>query len=118
MFGPESRNAPNIAIITLVCGWVFTALAILAVILFCWSRRLLGMSLSKNDCVVFGPLVMAIVLVGHTSWAVIEEGMGRRQVTLSKSQRASLVKVSFRCASTVVPMAVSLTKGSTVNNGK
>lgn len=33
MFGPESRNAPNIAIITLVCGWVFTALAILAVIL-------------------------------------------------------------------------------------
>ena len=96
MFGSESRNAPNIAIITLVCGWVFTALAILAVFLLCWSMRLRHRSPETGDYCLFGALILAIVLVGHTSWAIIDEGMGYHQTTLSKSQRASLVKVGFR----------------------
>lgn len=92
MFGPESRNSPNIAVITLVCGWVFTALAILAVILCGWSRRF---SLGNGEYCLVGALILAIVLVGHTSWAIIDEGMGYHKTTLSKSQRASLVKVGF-----------------------
>ena len=95
MFGTESRNAPNIAIITLVCGWVFTALAILAVVLLCWSARLGKRLLGYGDYCLFGALILAIVLVGHTSWAIIDEGMGYHQPTLSKSQRASLVNVGL-----------------------
>lgn len=95
MYGPESRNAPNIAIITLVCGWVFTGLAILAVFLFGWSMRLRKRSLGSGDYCLFGALILAIVLVGHTSWAIIDEGMGYHQTNLSESQRASLVKVGF-----------------------
>ena len=96
MYGSESRNAPNIAISTLVCGWVFTALAILAVFLLWWSRRLRRRSLGYSEYCLFGALILAIVLVGHTSWAIVDEGMGYHHTTLSKSQRASLVKVSFR----------------------
>ena len=96
MFGSESRNAPNIAIITLVCGWVFTALAILAVFLLCLSRRLTKIPLRYGEYCLFGALILAVVLVGHTSWAIVDEGMGYHQTTLSKNQRAALVKVSFR----------------------
>lgn len=96
MFGPESRNAPNIAIITLVCGWVFTALAIFAVFLSWWSRRLREIPLRYGEYCLFGALILATVLVGHTSWAIVDEGMGYHQTTLSKNQRAALAKVSLQ----------------------
>ena len=53
MFAPDSPNAPNIAIITIVCGWVFSVLAILSVVLLLWSRRALGRQLDANDYLTF-----------------------------------------------------------------
>ena len=94
MFQPDSHNAPNIALITLVCGWLFTALAILAVILLWWARRLRQFSFWRDYHLLLGALSVSIALVVHTSWAIVEEGLGRRQRDLSTRQRASLIKVS------------------------
>lgn len=95
MFQPDSRNAPNIALITIVCGWLFTALAILAVILLWWAHRLRRLSCWKEDCFLLGALLVSIALVVHTSWAIVEEGLGRQQRDLSTRQHTSLIKVSL-----------------------
>ena len=93
MFQPDSHNAPNVALITLVCGWLFTALAILTVILLWWARRLRKLSFWKENYLLIGALLVSIALVIHTSWAIVEEGLGRQQKDLTTRHRASLIKV-------------------------
>lgn len=95
MFAPDSQHAPNIAVITLVCGWLFTAIALLSLLLLVLSRRLSGSPLRVDDYLLFTAFAIAIALAAHTSWAIVDEGLGRQQRVVSIAQRATLVKVRF-----------------------
>ena len=95
MFQPDSTHAPNIAILTIICGWVFTAIAILAVIIVFWSRRIRGQALRSDDYILFLTLAITIGLVAHTTWAVIDEGLGKQPRDVSKDQRGKIVRVCF-----------------------
>lgn len=92
MFAPNSKNAPNIAIITLVSGWICTAFALLCVFLLVWSRRI-GRGLKSHDYLLFVASAITVALTAHTSWAIIDEGLGRRQNDATATQRAALIKV-------------------------
>ena len=94
MLAPDSKNAPNIAVITLVCGWVFSGTAILAVFLHLWSRRIIR-SFKWDDILVFLAAVIAIALVAHTSWIIIREGFGKSETITLSSHRATLIKVGL-----------------------
>lgn len=66
MFGPDAPNTSNIALITLVCGWVLTGFALFGLLLLVWSRRLLGISLRLDDYLLLAAFVIAVALVAHT----------------------------------------------------
>lgn len=84
---------PNLAVTTIVCGWIFTAVATLAMLLLLWARRLLGMGLLLDDymtCLVF---VLAIGLVSHTTWAVVDEGLGKQLEDVPINSRQEIIRV-------------------------
>lgn len=96
MFAPDAHDAPNIALITLVAGWVFTAVAFLSVILLIWCQRHRDGSLSLDHYLLFSAFTITVSLVVHTSWAVVDEGLGIPRRQISETQRASLIKVGYR----------------------
>ena len=95
MFQPDSTHAPNIAIFTITCGWSFIAVAIFAVALLLWSRRITGLALRSEDYILFITLAATMGLVAHTTWAVIDEGYGKQLRDVSKEQRGKIVRVYF-----------------------
>lgn len=95
MFSPDSTRAPNVAIITIVCGWVFTAVATVSILLLVWSRRLVGDGFEKGDYVTFAAFGTTLALVAHTTWAVVDEGLGEQLGEVSKNQRGKIVGVGL-----------------------
>lgn len=92
MFAPDSPNAPNIAVLTLVCGWIFTGVALLAFSLLLWSRSR-SCGFQADDYLTFVALTVAIALVAHTCYAVVDEGLRIRAGEMSMVKRNALVKV-------------------------
>ena len=93
MFSPDSTQAPNIANITIVCGWVFTGLAALAVFLQFWSRRISGLGVVVDDYLILVAFAIAVAIVAQISWAIHDEKLGKRLDGVSKKQRNGLVRV-------------------------
>lgn len=94
MISPDSQTGPNIARTTIICGWTFTGLALLAVSLVLWSRRLKKMRLRVDDYLVIFALVISIALVCQTTWAIRDEGMDHHEAEIPKTKFGSVIKVS------------------------
>lgn len=93
MFGPEEQNAPNIAIITLVLGWVFALVTMLSLAGLVCARHMKKISLRIDDYLLFVAFVIAIALAAHTTWTVVDEGLATQQEVAGGQRRATLVKV-------------------------
>ena len=92
MISPDSPGGPNIAVITLICGWTFLAIALVLVAFVLWFR-IRSRSLRFDDCLTSLALVMSIALIAQTTWAIVDEGQDGHEVDLSNRNFALLVRV-------------------------
>ena len=90
MISPDSQGGPNIALITLICGWTFLAVALILVTLVLWYRR---RELRSDDCLTFLALATSIALIAQTTWAIVDEGQDDHEVEVSKTEFALIVRV-------------------------
>jgi len=93
MFSPGSPGAPNIALVTLVCGWVFASVAMLAIGLLVWSRKIQRRNLGRKDFIIFVAFAITIVLVVQTTWAIVDDGDDKNVGELSYKERALIVRI-------------------------
>ncbi|KAL8953265.1 MAG: hypothetical protein Q9222_000870 [Ikaeria aurantiellina] len=92
MLSPQTSNAPNIALITIVCGWVLTILAYIAILFLIRSSRSTTLHLGSSDYFTFLAFAIAVALVVHTTWIIHNEGFGTQDGNISASRRAALIK--------------------------
>ena len=92
MLSQTSRNSSNIAVATLACGWIFTAVAVLVVGLLVSSRKIAGRRLDISDYLVLIAMVIALALVAETTWAIFREGFGQQVADVPKKEQALTVK--------------------------
>ena len=93
MISPDSRGGPNLALITIVCGWTSVGVALLGFSLLIWSRRIKKVGLGLDDHLMTLALVTTIALVAQTTWAVVCEGQGDYEAEVSGTKFALLVRV-------------------------
>ena len=89
---PAHGDEFGIAII--VCGWLFQAIAAVAVALRVWARRLKKQKLVLNDYLAFAALVATILLNIGSTWAVVDAGQGQHASDLSGEQVTEYAKVN------------------------
>ena len=107
MISADSQGGPNIALITIVCGWTFAGLALLAVSLLIWSRRIKRTQFSLDDYLTILGLAITIALVAQTTWAIVCEGQDNHESEVSSSEFELVVKVgasSLRLHSSIIDM--------------
>ncbi|KAI1110700.1 hypothetical protein F5Y14DRAFT_428075 [Nemania sp. NC0429] len=92
MHGPFDTT--SIGQLTIILGWVLTALALLSVILYMWSKTVRDMSVieSFDDILLYLSFILALALMCLTTWAVLVEGQGRHQSAESRSQIERIAK--------------------------
>ena len=93
MISPESQGGPNIALITIVCGWTFVGFALLGVSLLIWSRRIKKIRLGPDGYLTTLALVTTIALIAQTTWAIVCEGQGDHEAEVSRTKFALVVRV-------------------------
>ncbi|CAG8979688.1 hypothetical protein HYALB_00003919 [Hymenoscyphus albidus] len=76
MLSPDSPGGPNLAIISIVCGWVFISLAIFAVALQVWGSVRRGSSIGGDILLVLATII-SVGLVSHITWAIVRENFGK-----------------------------------------
>ena len=94
MISPESEGGPNIAVITIICGWTFLLIALVSVGLTLWARQFKG-SYGLDDCVTILALATTIALVAQTTWAIVDEGQDKHEAKVSKTKFALIVRVGL-----------------------
>ena len=92
MFSSEAQGGPNIALITIVCSWIFLFIASLSVILLFWFRRIRKI-LGLGDYLTILALVTTTALAAQTTWAIVDEGQDQHQAKLSSKKVAVVVRV-------------------------
>ena len=92
MISPDSQGGPNIALITIVCGWTFLGVALLAVSLLIWARRI-RRHFGLDDYLTIIALATAIALVAQTTWAIVCEGQDNHEAEVSSSKFELVVRV-------------------------
>ena len=95
MFSSESQGGPNIALITIICSWLFLFIALLGVILMFWSRRIQKVGLELGDYLIILALATTIALVAQTTWAIVVEGQDQHQAELSNNKVTVVVRVGL-----------------------
>ena len=93
MISPGSQGGPNIALITIVCGWTFLGVALLAVSLIIWARRFKNQHLGLDDYLTIIALATTIGLVAQTTWAIVCEGQDNHEAEVSSSKFELVVRV-------------------------
>ena len=93
MISPDSQGGPNIALITIVCGWTFAGFALLAVSLLLWSKRIRKLPLGLEDCLTTLALATTVALVVQTTWAIVCEGQDKHEAEVSGSKFELVVRV-------------------------
>lgn len=93
MISPVSEGGPNIALITIICGWTFMGIALLAVSLFVWSRRKANIGFGLDGYLTILALVTSIALIAQTTWAIVDEGQDSHEAKISKTKFALVVRV-------------------------
>ena len=85
MISPESQGGPNIALITIVCGWTFSGVALLSVSLLILARQRMNRRFGLDDYLTILALVTAIALVAQTTWAIVCERQNNHEAEVSSS---------------------------------
>ena len=93
MISPDSQGGPNIGLITIVCGWTFVGVALLAVSLLIWARRIKNLRFCLDDYFTILALVTTIALVAQTTWAIVCEGQDYHEAEVSSSKFELVVRV-------------------------
>lgn len=86
------KPATNLAYHTLAWSWTVTGLAALAVGFQITSRRITH-NFGVDDGLVVIAWVVGLILVAQTTWAILDEGQGEHQQTLSAGQVSRAAKV-------------------------
>ncbi|KAI0164166.1 hypothetical protein GGR57DRAFT_452614 [Xylariaceae sp. FL1272] len=81
-----SLDRTTIASTTLILGWVLTILAALSVLGLVLSCRARKSSQHYDDIFLYLSLVLSVVLMSLTSWAIVTQGQGQHEITESHSQ--------------------------------
>ena len=92
MISPKSQGGPDIAHITIVCSWIFLAVALLGVSLLIWSRRI---RLGLDDYLTLLALATTVALIAQTTWAIVDEGQDNHEAEVLKAKFALVVRVSL-----------------------
>ena len=95
MFSSEAQGGPNIALITIICSWIFLFIALLGVILLLWNRRIRKVGLGLGDYLTILALATTIALAAQTTWAIVDEGQDQHQAELSSKKLAVIVRVGL-----------------------
>ena len=93
MFSPDSPKAPNLGRITMIFSWTFTGVAMLAVVLLLWSRRITKSTLGLDIYLTLIAFILSIALVVHVTWAILHEGLDKQVEQVPAKQRAMTVRV-------------------------
>ena len=93
MISPDSQGGPDIAFITIVCGWTFVGVALLAVSLLIWARLIGKRHLGLDDFLTVFALATTIALVAQTTWAIVCEGQDNHEAEVSSSKFELVVRV-------------------------
>lgn len=110
MISPDSQGGPNIALITIVCGWTFLGVALLSVSLFIWATRIQKNHLGLDGYLTILGLAITIALVAQTTWAIVYEGQDDHEGEVSSSKFALVVRVrasSLRLYSLIINISSS-----------
>jgi hypothetical protein len=91
---------------TLICSWLFTALAMVSIAIQALHIRE-RKGADASDFFIFAAFFVSIFLVVQTTWAVLDEGQGVHQSNLETQQFAVVAKVSSH-SSPVILISVTL----------
>jgi hypothetical protein len=83
----------SLAFTTLVLSWLFVGLACLSVAAILTSTIINSHSIRTSEIFLVASLVVGIVLVAQTTWAIVDEGGGKHQRELSNRRISELAKV-------------------------
>lgn len=90
----EAFETTVVGWLTIILGWVLTALALLSVVIYIWSKGVNGTPHRLDDILLYLSFIISLVLMSLTTWAVVVEGQGRHQSAESRSQFDLVAKVS------------------------
>ena len=94
MISSVSEGGPNIALITIACGWTFLAIALISVSLVLWSRLRSGV-LGLDDCLPILALATTTALVVHITWGIVVEGQDHHEARVPKTKFDYIVRVGL-----------------------
>jgi hypothetical protein len=81
----------NIARTTLICSWLFAALATMSIIIQVLSIHARKARIGIDDYLLFTAYLVSVLLVGQTTWAVVDEGQGMHESDLSHHNQFGIV---------------------------
>lgn len=98
MFSPSHHGAPNIALITVICGWTFTAVAALTVGLHFWSARFVPRTGDLKHIGIcytttYAAFGTTVALVAQITWAIVDEDQGKHIEQVPRTHTAVIIRV-------------------------
>ena len=84
------HDGPDLGRTTIICSWIFTALAGLGV---CAQLVKARSFMKVDDVLILGAFVTALVLVAQTTWAILDEGQGEHVINESRTHLALIARV-------------------------
>ncbi|KAI8952092.1 hypothetical protein F4801DRAFT_541877 [Xylaria longipes] len=82
----DSFETTGVGWLTIILGWVLTALALISVILYIWSKFVDGTPHRLDEILLYLSFLLSLALMSLTTWAVVVEGQGRHLSAESQSQ--------------------------------
>lgn len=76
---------------TLICSWLFAALATISIIIQVLSIHQRRAHVGIDDCLLFTAYLLSVLLVAQTTWAVVDEGQGMHEADLSHHSQFGVV---------------------------
>ena len=94
MFSSEAQGGPNIALITIICGWIFSILALLSGSLMLWVR-VKQRNLGIDDCLTALALATNTAIIVQITWAIVDEGQDKHEAEVPRTAFAMVVRVDL-----------------------
>lgn len=92
----DDSDGPNIPLITVVCCWLFTTLALSAVGIQLYVCSYIRRHVGIDDICLFSATIIAVILVIQTTWAVVDDGQGMHANGDSSNKLRLVAKVCRR----------------------
>ena len=108
MFSSESQGGPNIALITIICGWIFTTIALLVVSLMLWARVKATRELGIDDYLTTLALAINTAIMMQITYAIVDEGQDKHEAEVPRTKFALIVRVDFFSPWLYTPFADSI----------